>query len=274
MLFLTKKEIFTLLNYLIVFSDNDKRIFFFEIMIFVIFHNISNEHNIKGWTLRKFENLDMIRLYGNSLENKDYPIPGKHFATSASSKENRPDPALKEISVHHLIRQEDSLHSSEINDFDCKFALFRSDKSYKPTIRDIRRYKHIVSEAAQEELKKHDVIFCTTAVTTSPRFIKGTRGKVFQLIIDEAGMCTEPESIAAIIATKAKQVVLIGDHKQLSPVISSTHAAEIGLKVSLFESYAHLAKMLRFQYRMVIFPLNLHATFFFTFQWLFNVIFV
>lgn len=259
MLYLTKKKVFILLNYLIEYSD--KNISYFKIMIFVIFHN-KVVMIIKGWTLRKFENLDMIRLYGNSLENKDYPIPGKHFATSASSKENRPDPALKNISVHNLIRQDDSLHSSEINDFDCKFDLFRSGKSYKPTIRDIRRFKHIVSEAAQEELKKHDVIFCTTAVTTSPRFIKGTRGKIFQLIIDEAGMCTEPESIAAIIATKAKQVVLIGDHKQLSPVISSTHAAEIGLQVSLFESYAHLAKMLRFQYRMVIFPLNLYASFF------------
>lgn len=192
----------------------------------------------------------MVRLYGNSLEDKDYPIPGKHF--TMTSRESRPDPVLKDISVHHLIRQEGSLHASEINDFDDKFSLFRKDKSYWPTIRDIRRYKHITSEAAQEELKKHDIIFCTTAVTTSPRFIKGTRGKVFQLIIDEAGMCTEPESIAAIIATKAKQVVLIGDHKQLSPVICSTHAAELGLQVSLFERYADLAKMLRLQYRMVI----------------------
>lgn len=224
-------------------------IFYVEISIFII-----------EWTRIKFKNLDMVRLYGNSLENKDYPTPGKHFATSASSRENRPDPDLKEISVHNLIRQRDSLHSNEINDYDGKFYLFRSDKGFKPTIRDIRRYKHIVSEAAQEELKKHDVIFCTTAVTTSPRFIKGTRGKVFQLIIDEAGMCTEPESIAAIIATKAKQVVLIGDHKQLSPVICSTHAAEIGLQVSLFESYAHLAKMLRFQYRMVIFTLSVYAS--------------
>ncbi|XP_062574962.1 LOW QUALITY PROTEIN: helicase with zinc finger domain 2-like [Saccostrea cucullata] len=207
---------------------------------------------VARWILKKFDDLapDMIRLYGNSLEYKDYPMPGKHYTTSASAKENRPDPQLKEVSVHHLIRQEGSLYATEIKDFDDKFELFRRDKSYKPTIKDIRRYKHITSEAAQEELTKHDVIFCTTAVTTSPRFIKGTRGKVFQLIIDEAGMCTEPESVAAIIATKAKQVVLIGDHKQLSPVICSTHAAELGLDVSLFERFANLATMLRYQYRM------------------------
>ncbi|XP_056018045.1 helicase with zinc finger domain 2-like isoform X4 [Ostrea edulis] len=207
---------------------------------------------VAKWILKKFTDLapDMIRLYGNSLEMKDYPIPGKHFSVSASSNENRPDPQLKDISVHNLIRQEGSLHASEIKDFDEKFEVFRNNKGYKPTIANIRRYKHITSEAAQEELKKHDVIFCTTAVTTSPRFIKATRGKVFQLIIDEAGMCTEPESIAAIIATKAKQVVLIGDHKQLSPVITSTYAGELGLNVSLFERYSNLAKMLRFQYRM------------------------
>lgn len=32
-------------------------------------------------------------------------------------------------------------------------------------------------------------------------------------------MCTEPETLAPIISSKAEQVVLIGDHKQLQPVV-------------------------------------------------------
>lgn len=219
---------------------------FIIIKVFICFFAIN-----KGWTKRKLKTLDMVRLYGNALENIDFPIPGEHFSTFASSEKYRPDPDLKDISIHQIIRKGDSLNAVEITYLDCKLKGFQNDKSSKSALKDVRRYKHILNEATEEELGKHHVIFCTIAETTSPRFIKGTRGKVFQLIIGKANMYTEPESIAAIIASKAKQVVLIGDHKQLSPVICSTHAADVGLQVSLFESYVHLAKMLRFQYRMI-----------------------
>jgi superfamily I DNA and/or RNA helicase len=43
--------------------------------------------------------------------------------------------------------------------------------------------------------------------------------------------------MATIIATKAEQVVLIGDHKQLQPVIMCRSAAQLGLEKSLFERY-------------------------------------
>ena len=81
---------------------------------------------------------------------------------------------------------------------------------------------------------------------------------LFQIIIDEAGMCQEPHCLVPIIATKAKQVVLIGDHKQLRPIIISKEAAELGLETSLFERYGNNHSstnmafvMLNTQYRMV-----------------------
>ena len=78
------------------------------------------------------------------------------------------------------------------------------------------------------------------------------------MIIDEAGMCPEPQCLAPIIANKPEQVVLIGDHKQLRPIIMCKEAAELGLEKSLFEKY-WLSKsaqrveqiMLDIQYRMV-----------------------
>jgi superfamily I DNA and/or RNA helicase len=61
-----------------------------------------------------------------------------------------------------------------------------------------------------------------------------------------------------IIATKAKQVVLIGDHKQLRPIIKCQPAAELGLDQSLFERlfinkrlYRNNKVFLSTQYRMV-----------------------
>jgi len=45
--------------------------------------------------------------------------------------------------------------------------------------------------------------------------------------------------------------VLIGDHKQLKPIVINRDAKNLGLDRSLFERYADRAIMLNEQYRMV-----------------------
>lgn len=86
----------------------------------------------------------------------------------------------------------------------------------------------------------------------------------FQAIIDEAGMCTEPESLLPLVPTgpwsasaALKRVVLIGDHKQLRPIIFDDVTAQLGLSRSMMErhwsqEYAVVNRvMLTQQYRMV-----------------------
>lgn len=51
--------------------------------------------------------------------------------------------------------------------------------------------------------------------------------------------------------SKARQVVLIGDHKQLQPVILDDMAKKLGLNVSMFERLSTRSIMLELQYRMV-----------------------
>ncbi|KAK2141880.1 hypothetical protein LSH36_1027g01027 [Paralvinella palmiformis] len=53
-----------------------------------------------------------------------------------------------------------------------------------------------------------------------------------------------------IVSAKPEQVILIGDHKQLQPIITDDGARRLGLGVSLFERYATQAHMLVTQYRM------------------------
>lgn len=50
------------------------------------------------------------------------------------------------------------------------------------------------------------------------------------------------------------QVVLLGDHKQLRPVVKNEHLQSLGLDRSLFERYHRDAYMLDTQYRMVSRP--------------------
>jgi regulator of nonsense transcripts 1 len=73
-----------------------------------------------------------------------------------------------------------------------------------------------------------------------------------KVLIDEATQATEPECLLPILKG-AKQVILVGDHCQLGPVIMCKKAAKAGLNQSLFERLVCLGIRpirLQVQYRM------------------------
>ncbi|XP_069126954.1 3'-5' exoribonuclease HELZ2-like [Argopecten irradians] len=210
---------------------------------------------VARWMKEKFMNCNkaprMVRFYSQTYECVDFPIPGRMESSRRSLKNAKPDPFLtdNDVAVHHLIRKSGKQHAEELKRYD---NMFRQRK-YDITFGDVQMYLKTLSEATIEELQSADVIFCTTAMAANRKLLKGTEGRIYQCIIDESGMCTEPETMVPIIATEATQVVLIGDHKQLQPIIMSRAAKELGLDVSLFERYAKLKRhltMLNQQYRM------------------------
>ena len=101
----------------------------------------------------------------------------------------------------------------------------------------------------------YDIILCTCNETCSRRLLSSLNGgRIAQCIVDECGMAHEPETMAAISLTD--HAVLIGDHKQLQPVVKYQPARLCGLTTSLFERYAELRRVailtkLNIQYRMV-----------------------
>ncbi|XP_060566271.1 helicase with zinc finger domain 2-like isoform X2 [Ruditapes philippinarum] len=192
-----------------------------------------------------------VRIYGQTIESDVHPIPGKWFLSKRSAKTQSADPALEAVSLHNLIRQHGNKYADKIREYETIFE--RNDKKRIPAKE--RRYIKLIARASIEEMKDYDVLLCTTAVGANPKLIKASN--VSQIIIDEAGMCPEPHCLVPIIATKPEQVVLIGDHKQLRPIIMCKRAAELGLDKSLFERYAHKHSstnvsfvMLNEQYRM------------------------
>ena len=94
------------------------------------------------------------------------------------------------------------------------------------------------------------IILCTCTVAGSPKIV-ATCNNIQQCIVDECGMCLEPESLVPITCSRARQVILIGDHKQLQPIIQDNVAKSLGLNVSMFERLSTRAIMLEIQYRMV-----------------------
>ncbi len=72
------------------------------------------------------------------------------------------------------------------------------------------------------------------------------------VIVDEASQMTEASVLAAI--TKGQRFILVGDDKQLPPLVQSSQAEKLGFGTSLFERLRKLhpeaSVLLRYQYRM------------------------
>eukprot|EP00948_MAST-09A_sp_MAST-9A-sp1_P003694 g3694.t1 len=110
-------------------------------------------------------------------------------------------------------------------------------------------YQMLLRRTEREILESADVI-CTTCVGAGdPRISRFVFRKV---LVDEATQATEPEVLIPI-CRGAKQVVLVGDHCQLGPVVACRRAASAGLTLSLFERFVQLnirPVRLEEQYRM------------------------
>jgi regulator of nonsense transcripts 1 len=124
--------------------------------------------------------------------------------------------------------------------------------------KDENRFKILRSKAERDILSNADVV-CTTCVGAGDPRLKGFVFK--SVLIDEATQATEPECLIPIVRS-AKQVVLVGDHCQLPPVVMSKKAAAAGLSRSLFERLLFIGRMrpesglhpirLEVQYRMYV----------------------
>ncbi|KAI9512155.1 P-loop containing nucleoside triphosphate hydrolase protein [Russula earlei] len=95
---------------------------------------------------------------------------------------------------------------------------------------NVRLFK-LRQEMITNVLKQADVI-CTTCIGAASSELKNTDFPV--VFLDEASMATEPASLIPLMKG-SQHVVLIGDHKQLPPVIRSRDALIRGLNISLFE---------------------------------------
>ncbi|ALC42987.1 armi, partial [Drosophila busckii] len=81
-------------------------------------------------------------------------------------------------------------------------------------------------------------VFISTCTTLGNLIQMGfPPGHITHVLIDEAGQCTESETIIPIILLPQlrHQVILAGDPYQLQPIIINKHAAKLGFGVSLLE---------------------------------------
>ncbi|XP_050763426.1 helicase with zinc finger domain 2 [Gymnogyps californianus] len=194
--------------------------------------------------LLKMKNLKPLRVYGEAIETMEYPYPGsnRHLYRKAL-RDAKPKRELSEIILHHRIRRPPNPFWQEICNFDT-----RMKKGEQITEEETRKYKNQLSAARAHELTGHDVILCTCSAASATSL---EQLNVKQIIIDECAMSTEPETLIPLVSHHhAEKVVLLGDHKQLRPVVNNDFCKSLGMEKSLFERYQNQAWMLDVQYRM------------------------
>ena len=192
--------------------------------------------------------LKIVRVFSKGIERKDFPGPKEHTGVFRHIRsDTKCSPEYKDYALHHLIRK----RAPQIVEMELEFGqLHRQNKI--PSIRKRIEYYSLVHATECAVLKDGvDLILCTCNEASSHRIMKSVRPAY--CIIDECAMATEPECMVPI--RRADHVVLIGDHRQLQPVLSNREAEQMGLGRSLFERYVDevgvKAHMLQVQYRMV-----------------------
>ncbi|TRY66918.1 hypothetical protein TCAL_04359 [Tigriopus californicus] len=114
---------------------------------------------------------------------------------------------------------------------------------------DEKRFRALRKQAEKDLLDVADVVSCTCIGAGDPRL---TRMRFSSILIDESMQATEPECMVPVVLG-AKQLILVGDHCQLGPVVMCKKAAKGGLSQSLFERLVVLGirpLRLEVQYRM------------------------
>lgn len=151
---------------------------------------------------------------------------------------------VEHLSLHYQVRHVDDREESELN----KLMKLR-DEAGELNDRDDRRLRSL-KRATERELLDAAEVICTTCVTAGDPRLSSLRFR--SVLIDEATQACEPEALVPIVHG-CKQLVFVGDHCQLGPVITEKRAAAAGLGQSMFERLVALGVRpirLQVQYRM------------------------
>ncbi|XP_017277217.1 helicase with zinc finger domain 2 [Kryptolebias marmoratus] len=200
--------------------------------------------------LMKFkESFKILRVYSQQVETLDYPYPDSTLQFSSRTlRQDRSKQELRSITLHHRMREHPNPHADHIKKFD-----ERIKREEVLDAEEVKEYKQLLKKAREHELKQHDIILCTCAQSSTPSLISSVSAR--QILIDECAMATEPQALIPLVCNNPEQIVLIGDHKQLRPIVKNQNVKKLGMATSIFERYytklhENRAVMLDTQYRM------------------------
>lgn len=144
-----------------------------------------------------------------------------------------------------FIREENEAMRSKLHDLKGK----EKGLAHRDISKNYREIRELEQRITDEVLASAEVL-CTTNIGAGHFTLANRRFPI--VLIDEATQATEPSALVPIVKG-TRQLILVGDHRQLPPTVTSQRAEEGGLDISLFErllSNGLPAHMLTTQYRM------------------------
>jgi hypothetical protein len=112
--------------------------------------------------------------------------------------------------------------------------------------KEVRRLERQI----RDDILDRAQVLCCTCIGSGHDLLDGR--SFSRVLIDEATQATEPASLVPLVKG-SRQIVLVGDHRQLPPTVISRRAEKGGLGRSLFERLVEMGiapLMLTTQYRM------------------------
>jgi len=204
-----------------------------------------------------------LRVYSAEMERVDFPVPKRIDHPNARPRKARIVPVyMRPFALHwrcHGVAPGAAPTPEALKAGEAYGRLLQAGPN-APGFSQLRmEYFDALSEARAAELRQADAIFATCITSRRGGLAAALHAdgapEIAQVIVDEAGQSPEPETLCSLtLAQKARRVVLVGDPKQLQPIIKSSKAQSLGLNVSLLERLSGLPyaqpQLLTLQYRM------------------------
>ena len=165
----------------------------------------------------------LLRIYGQAIENNDFVGPDGWSGSVSDERSEYKCPDYSETyALHKLIRK--SSFGQKIADLEKQLKVL-GDNNCIAGIALQNKFNECVRSAKEEVLQQpFDIVLCTCNESCGRKVEMYI--KPLQCIVDECAMAQEPETLAPI--SLCEHVVLIGDHKQLTPVINYLPAKASG----------------------------------------------
>ena len=83
----------------------------------------------------KIPDLKILRIYGQEIERKVFPVPDKLtlFQSKRVAAQLNADEELKDVSLHHVIRSAECPFAESMKQYDKKFKKFTGPHTYAPS---------------------------------------------------------------------------------------------------------------------------------------------
>ena len=159
----------------------------------------------------------ILRIYSRAIEYETTGGgPRQNAEVFKQIVVEEPSEKFKVYSLHEKVKGTE--FGPEISALERQFSRLKAEGSI-PTLGDEKRYHRLLSAAERVVFgaNRFDIVLCTCNEAASNRVSKHVHPH--QCIVDECGFAVEPD--AMIPLQLSQHVVLIGDHKQLQPVIKN-----------------------------------------------------